>query len=89
MNKFSAIAISALLSSVTHGTQFIVVECASYPNGYAYFSEPVTGKLYKANSCGEALAQVPSSYFFLSSVGAGQQSTSGVKYLFSDTPAPR
>ena len=67
---------------VTYGAQFIVVECHPYPNQIAFFSEPVTGKLNKANSCGEALAKVPPSYFFLSSVGTHD----GVKYLFSDTP---
>lgn len=87
MKKTSVLAITALLSSMTYGAQFIVVECYAYPNGYAYFSEPGTGNLKKANSCGEALAKVPSNYFFLSGVGAAESDTSGVKYLFSDTPA--
>ena len=88
MKKFSVFAISALLYSIAHGAQFIVVECYAYPNGYAYFSVPITGMLHRANSCGEALVKVPHGYYLLSSVAAGEKNTSGVKYLFSDTPTP-
>lgn len=86
MKKFAVLAIIALFSSITHGAQFIVVECWSFPNKYAYFSDLATGTLKTANSCGEALAQVPPSFFFLSNTGGGR-GNGGVKYLFSDTPA--
>lgn len=75
MKKFSALAISFLLSSITHGAQFILVECYIYPNGYGYFSEPVTGQTTRVNSCGEALAKVPPGYFLLSAVGAAGDSS--------------
>lgn len=89
MKKIVVLIICALASPIIHCAQFIVVECYGLPERYGYFSEPGTGILHKANSCGEALAKVPANYYFLSSVGAGQELNSGIKYLFSDVPAHR
>ncbi|CAM4483266.1 MAG: hypothetical protein LEGION0403_FIIPPAGN_02861 [Legionella sp.] len=90
IKRFSGFMICALLPIMTYGAQFMVIECFADPADNAYFSDPVTGKPKKANSCGEALAAVPPHYFFLSSAGAGggqAYTYGGVKFLFSDTPA--
>lgn len=86
MNKFAVFLISAFFSSFIYSSQFIVVECRSDIGIYAYVSEPGTGKMLKKNSCGEALAQVPANFYFISSAGAGSRWGDGIKYLFSDTP---
>ena len=93
IKRLSGFIICALLPTLpimTYGAQFIVIECWAAANQYAYFSDPVTGKVKQANSCGEALATVPPHYSFLSSVAASRGgNVGGVKFLFSDTPAPK
>ncbi len=86
MRKSFIFLSSILFSPFIFSSQFIVVECRADPGGYAYVSEPETGKMLKTQSCGEALAHIPANYFFISSVGAGGKWGDGVKYLFSDKP---
>lgn len=88
---FQSKLIGVLLLSLTSvsvfasTTRFIVVQCNMNPAASvdATYSNSTTGKKEYADSCGEALLQVPSDYQLLNESSSGSDSAGFVTYLFS------
>lgn len=89
VSKSTVVAMLLLASSVSFAAQqYVIVQCNMNPATelQAKMSDPMTGKMLTMESCGVALANVPTTYKLVSDRSSGSSSAGFINYLFALNP---
>lgn len=84
--KKSVLFFLVILGSISsYASQYLLVQCYMEPNPYkpnAAYSDINTGKMIKAEDCGDALNKIPADYKLVNTSSRSSNSQPIINYLF-------